>query len=762
MTGSKIQSFDLFKAAMGNPDYLTEINKDTKSQAHFLTTIEEGELTIPNILESIQIVKNPQIKSLLIIYLLSQKEYLSCLKGESLLHRLTLQDHHIPSRLNALVHQLDLKTLSPQLIEKLEPESAISILCSVPHFHQLTKLQVEALLERYPLYERHQVLTYWINHFALMPNAHYVLAHFMNIAGPNVIEELGKMEPSQKEAVVVNIIENLGLFHTIPNKFFDHANQESHLLLAIRLYLNGHYNRTCAFFINQLTKKLLDKNYPFSLEAVELLFFLNDKLAFKELATRTAYLTNRYLRTNALKGNAALFYQNKRINMPRMLQNMHLNPPIPGIPKEQKPSASPDESPFIKEVVQRGKSMNCFEYFLIHYKGSSEPILKLLNDYIEFYERSVDINTRNKAIHHIGFMLKRPEIDQTVKETIFSAFLNHPAFFDEQIIYHLFLFDAKRVIRYFGLRGGKENYQRVIDLCTLALKNLNAEKNQETIQIAQKALSEAQLELNFSNEYGLISDFINWIKRCWIYGWTGFFKPNSPNFVAPTSYYLEENNSSSSLSRTKNAESPQESETTLLNLLNKIALPLTQEKFEEIIKALERFSLQTMPKSELITRQKLHQLYHYVMKHREENEPLYHWLKDNQNPFVVNQFRLVALMLKEKSRGEIDSLLAQVNEDSDQLQYISDELDELMPELVVVPIKKPAPSSETSDFVASAGKILSKYTCEATVYAQSALSWAEGFFAKMKKPELTEEDTFEVEHIESFKTIINSKGTITT
>ncbi|CAM2858791.1 Dot/Icm secretion system substrate [Legionella steigerwaltii] len=762
MTGSKIQSFDLFKAAMGNLEYLTEINKDRVSQAKFLTALEEGELTIPDILESIQIVKNQQAKSLLIIYLLSQKEYLSCLKGDSLLNRLTLQDHHIPSRLNALVHQLDLKILSTQLISKLEPEAAISILCSVPHFHQLTKIQVEALLERYPLFERHKVLTYWINHFASMPNAHYILAHFMSIAGPNVIEELGKMEPNQKEAVVVNIIENLGLFHNIPNRFLEHANKESHLLLAIRLYLNGHYNKAYASYINQLTKRLLDKNHSFSLDAIELLFFLNDKLAFKELATRTAYFTNRYLRNNALKGNVALFYQNKRINIQRMLQNIHLNPPIPEIVKEQMQSVSSDESPFVGELIKRDKSINCFEYFLIHYKGSSEPIVKLLDDYMEFYERSVNIIIRNKAIHHIGFMLRRPEIDETVKEAIFSAFLNHPILFDEQVSYQLFLFDAKRVIRYFGLRGGKENYQRVIDLCTLALKNLNSEKNQEIIQIAQKALSEAQLELNFSNEYGFFSDFIKWIKRCWIYGWTGFFKPNAPNYVAPESVDLEENNASPSSKRAKSSISAQELETDLLALLNVITLPLTQDKFEEIIKALDSYSLQTMPKNELITRQKLHRLYHYAMTHKEENEIIYHWLKDNQNPFIVNQFRLLELMLREKSRDEIDSLLTQFNEDSDQLQYVSDELDSLLPELVVTPTPKHSKSAETSDFVASATKILSKYTCEATVYAQSALNWAEGFFTKMKKSAQEEEEAFEVEHIESFQKIINSKGTLTT
>ncbi|PWY56872.1 hypothetical protein DGG96_03900 [Legionella qingyii] len=756
MTGSKIQSFDLFKAAMGNPEYLKEINKDIGSQTQFLTTLEKEQFTAPNILESIKIVQSLKVKSLLIIHLLSQKEFLSYLRGDSLLNRLTQQDHHIPSRLNILVHQLDLETLSTQLIGKLEPEAAVSILCSIPHFHQLTKKQIEALIEQCPLYERHKVLTYWLYHFSSMPNAHYVLAHLMNIAGPNVIDELSKMESNQKELILINIIEHLGLFNNIPIKFLEYANKESHLILAIRLYLNGHYNKAYASYINQLAKRLLDKNHSFSLEAIELLFFLNDKLAFKELAKRTAFLTNRYLRNNAQLGNVALFYQNKRINIQRMLQTVYLNPTIPGGSKEQNQSLNSDENPFIEGLIKHDKSINCFEYFLIHYKGSPAPITKLINDYMEFYAGSENLRSRNQAIHHIGFMLRRPELDGTIKEAIFTAFLNHPIFFDEQLSYQLFLFDAKRIIRYFGLRGGKENYQRVIDLCSLALKNLNSENNQEIIQVAQQAIIEARQELTYTQNQGFFANLIKWIKRCWTYGWTGFFKPNPPDYVAPESWAPMENNKKTFTNRAKKNLQVPDPGKDLLDLLNKISLPLTQEKFEDIIKAFDSYSLLPMPKKELSTRHKLHTLYHYVMTHKESNEELCRWLKENQNPFIVNRFRLLELILKEKQRSEVDSLLAEVNEDSDHLQYVSDELDCPMPELIINPNPKPLKTQESTDFVTSASKVISEYACEATVYAQSAFHWAEGFFAKIKKPTQEEEDTFEVEHIESFKTAISN------
>ncbi|MFX9015966.1 type IV secretion protein Dot, partial [Acinetobacter baumannii] len=89
-----------------------------------------------------------------------------------------------------------------------------------------------------------------------------------------------------------------------------------------------------------------------------------------------------------------------------------------------------------------------------------------------------------------------------VKEAICTAFLNHPNLVDEQISYHMFLYDAKRVIRHLSQRGRKENYQRVINLCTLALKNLNSPGHQTVIQIAQQALAEAQIELSFAKVQG--------------------------------------------------------------------------------------------------------------------------------------------------------------------------------------------------------------------------------------------------------------------
>ncbi|MBI2785217.1 MAG: hypothetical protein HYX60_02455, partial [Legionella longbeachae] len=674
---SKIQSFELFKAAIGNPEYLTEITKDKSCQANFLMTIDQRNLSLPDILESIQIVKNQEVQSLLIIYLLRKKEYVTNLKGNSFLNRLNAKENHIPSRLNALVHQLDLKTLTTSMIEQLEPEAAVSILCSVPHFHQLTREQTEALITRYP---KHEFIAYWIYHFALMPNAHNLLAHLMKCAGTNIVDELIKMDSYQKDLIISNIIE------------------------------------------------------------------------------------------------IAIFYENNRINTQRMAQNIQLNPVVLETEKEsgllqtllnirntpikpQKQLITSEEHSFTEELMKYNRSINCFEYFLLHYQGSSELITRILDEYMAYYEQPENSKNRTKLMHHISFMLTRSEMNTLVKEAIFTSFLQHPFFFDEQISYQLFLFDAKRILRYFGLKGGEKNYQRVIDLCTVALRKLHSDKNQDLIQVAQKALFEAKLELSFTRKQGFFSNLIKFIRRCWIYGWRGFFKPNSPEYVVSESLTLEKNNLKLSKvkNRLKNNLLTQEPENDLSTLLNKTEPLSTQEQYADLIKALDLYSLQAMPKNEFTIRQQIHNLYHHAINTNKNGE-LYRWLQENQNPFVLNQFHLLELAFKEKSYREVQGFMEQVNQDSDQLKYVSDELNCMMPELRGGETPISEKDKTPTDFVVNTSKILSECVSGASEFVNNAKIWTKGFasglFAKINHKE--DEDGFIVEHIDSFHQKMNT------
>lgn len=283
---------DLFKAALGNEAYLAEINSNATSQLKFITTLEENQFTPQELIELINIMHEPRVRTLLIVRLLGQSEYLVNLKGESVLKRVAFKESRTePSRLNAWIHQLDVTILTTELINKLDPEAAVSLLCSVPHFHQLSTTQVQALLYKHL---HRELIFYWVRHYAFLPNAHYVLAHLMKLIYSEIIDAIKDQEPSKQVLLTSTIIEHLHLFHPLPKKLLLLVNQESHLILAMKLYLNGHYYEAYTSFIKQLTNSLLQANHAFSAEAIELLLALENVSELNEIQVRTRELTSNY------------------------------------------------------------------------------------------------------------------------------------------------------------------------------------------------------------------------------------------------------------------------------------------------------------------------------------------------------------------------------------------------------------------------------------------------------------------------------------
>lgn len=657
------EKIDIFKAALGNKAYLATINKSSKAQAEFITTLSQNKFSPQEIIELAQVVNDKQMRSLFIIHLLSQKEYLNSLKGESLLDRMDKKIHRsTPSRLNAWIHQLDITVLTPALIQRLDSEAAVSILCSVPHFHQLTEAQVNALLHKHL---EPELIIYWVKHFSHMPNAHYVLASLMKLVNTNIIDALSELEIHHKETVLTTIMTHLNLFHPLPKRLLTHLNSESHLILAMRLYLNGHFYHAYALFIEQLTQSLLNKQHNFSLATIELLFSLNDSSELGNTITRTKMITNRYLMTCAQEGNSTPFYRNGHINIHRMSQSMHV---IDGA----------EDCPLIKSLIKHNKSISYFEYFLIYYQGKIIPISQMLHDYLNYYSQQEKSFHRDKVLHHLGFLLTRDELNPEVKETLFATLLHHPELFDEFICHRLFLFNATKTIQHFGLRGGEKNYHIVITLCTNAIAKLNPEQHQHIIQIAEKARTEAELELRFSKEQGFFSSLIKHIKRCWIYGWTGLFTPNPPQYVIPEPEILHH---TSSDERTIFLNPYMQPVKELPDLLQEIQQhSVIQEQLEELISALQLYSLKEGLKDEFETRLKLHHLINHIINHKDENTGLHAWLMGNLEPFIRNQFRLLELSFKEKSPSEINTFCIEINECSDQLNYVTDELHCVTPE----------------------------------------------------------------------------------
>lgn len=715
---------ELFKAALGNAKYLTEVNSSPQEQLKFIATIEENQFTPQEIIESISIVKDKTVRSLLIIWLLSQKEYLTNLKGESFLDAINQNEPRTnPSRLNAWLHQLDVTVLTSELIAKLDSEAAVTLLCSIPHFHLLTEKQIQELMDKYL---RPELISYWMKHFALLPNAHFVLAHFMKRVYVNVIQVLTALEPKQKDDLLTNVIEHLPLFHPLPEKLLPYFYQESCLILAAKLYLNGHFNQAYSSFIQQVLTHLLEKQHSFSLAACKLLFELSDVEEFKEISSKTSMFTNWYIRTRAEHGDTTIWYQDGHLSTPKMLQPVCIKLP-PTNPEYPKQPTMPEECAWLKSIISQQKSINQFEYFLRYYKEGNVSIKKVVNDYLGYFTQTEPSEARTKAIHHLGILLLRNELCREAREALFSGFLHYPELLDEQIRNCLFFYDATKTIKYFGMQGGIANYQIIVNLCTFALDKLKPElaQNQARLKIAQEAKAEAEFELTLNQDTGFFSGIRKFIKRCLIYGWHGFFSPNLPKYMLPES---------ASIRKPLLAldEAPKAPNTLAMKefpiLLDELEKQvLTQKKLEGLIEAFKFYSLKTPFPDELNIRLKLHNLFRKIIDHKDYNKQLYAWLMKNNEPFLNNQTRLLELYLQERPLTEAIELVKKFDTSSDVFKRVAAELNCSLPEEHKKSFEKKESHTEVPDIVVKTTDTLTGYMNDVNEFAQTTWSWVSNF-----------------------------------
>ncbi|KTD61064.1 hypothetical protein [Legionella shakespearei] len=746
MLNNTPMNFELLKVALSSRKYLNEINRTEESREQFLNDLVASKIEYPQIIELIQIAKNRQIKSLLISFVLSQKEYLDNLQGESFLTQISTNKDHTPSRLNALTHQLDIKNLSLKDIEGLQPEAAVSILCAVPLFHHITEEQVDALIRHYP--ER-ALLIYWVKHFANLPNAYYMLAHLLKCDSSYLSAELNALDEVKKQEIITSILEHLELFKPLPKLLFE-GNKEQHLIRAIHFYLNGKHHEHYVAYIQRLAEHLMNKAYPLSLEAIQLLLSLNEHHVFSNLNNKTHYLMNHYLRVKANAGETELFYTKGKINILSMVQSVQLTAPQPveepepekgffdsllapakpDEPKQEKVWEKIPEHPIIKELAVRKKSVKSFDYFLMHYQGDGNKIKAVVKDYLDFHMQEGCTENRRVTLHHLSILMTRPEMPASIKEALYSAFLDYPDLYDEQISYSMLLFDTKRTLLHFGMQGGTEHYNHVINLCDEALKKLDPQKHEDTIQIVTQAQAEAKKELGFYEEKGFFARIFERFIRCWVYGWTGFFAPNLPVYVCP-SYEVKPVTSIPPFPEGEPAQGDSV-KANLSSLLLELETQYSEPKRDELIKILSTFSFSTNSRDELVIRHKINRLFQELRSNGKQNSEMNEWLIKNKSVFIANQFKLVEMVLLKDNQNELDSLIKQIDEDSTFLHSVANELNRDYPEFK----EKIVPAGEKSHAILPADVM-----GNATVLVNDAWEWTKngvwGLFAGTQVPQST-------------------------
>lgn len=686
MQSSAVMKFELLKMLLITPQYLASITKNTDSQTLFLNTLKINKYTPEELLELINITQDNQIKSLLITQLLSIKSYLERLMEQSVIDRLTKNALPIPSRLNPLVHQLSIEQLTLDQIKDLQPEAAVSILCSIPHFHLLKKDQVEALIGQYP---KPSLVDYWLNHYSLMPNAVFILAHLSRLLDWHVLSAIQQMDTQKQEHLIERVLKHLDLFNPGFKVLYE-GDKEKHLIQAINLYLNGKQHPHYIIYIRRLAGILLTQNHPLALETIQLILSLNGIKEFSELTSQTGDLTNYYLRTQAQAGDTELFYNSGLLNSNRMNLLIQLKRPLPVKTEERgflhnwlypeksnEPQAQTDknsvpENLLIQQLAKQGKSVKAIDYYLLHFNGNSKTISKLIQDYLGYYLQEGCTESRRRSLYLTAILINRPELKRSVREALYNSFLLFPELYDEQIRGWLFKYDAERTIKHFGQQAGVKNYKIIIELCTEVLKKLDSNKDEAKIKIANQALSEAKLELEFSENSGFFAQLFHRFIRCWKSGWTGFFSPNLPVYVAPFYTQPREEQSTLRLSPLNATIKPDKPETCLAQTLTALENKWTLQELDKLIETLSNTSLSLPPQDVLSLRNRINNLFHLLILDSKQNKAIESWLVKNQPNFNLNQFHLLELRLLQGDRMDIALLVKQIKEDANDLQPSKD------------------------------------------------------------------------------------------
>lgn len=674
------QHIHLFETALKDTKYIELICLNTAGEDQFLTTLSANKLTFEEMITLIETTPNNLIKSLMIFHILRTSYYLDSLEGDSLLLRLNDHEKHTPSRLNALIQMLDLSILSSLRIQQLQPEAAVSILCSIPHFHQFKLDQIRDLFKVYP---QNTVIAYWLQHFYAMPNAYFLLSQLLQLY-PKMVSDViqSPMYKLKKSALCRKMLEHLELF-SLQTSLLEGAHEEDFLARAIHLFLNGHEALAYKQYILFTADKLLNKSHVFSIKTTQQLIALQSREEFQLINNRTAYLTNYYLRKNAQAGDVQVFYTRGKPNVDSMIQPVQLKPIIPKIieTSAQDSTSMPtiiENTVLIDNLARHEKKVSAFDYFLMHCNEKTELINMAINDYLAYFSK----NNLSQFAHTTASLILRPELNTQIKETLFTAFLQHPTLHNEEIVLQLVQFDANRLFQYFGKQGTIQAYEHLIKLCKLIP---HKKLNEKHLAMVTQAEAEAVFELHIGEDTGFFSPLINFIKRCWFYGWTGFFKPNQPVYVIPASELrdittpnTEINTPLQVLSKSQNAAN------NLYQLLNEIQAPYAIESLDAIIEALRLYSAQHILTNESSLRTKMDALFPIILREIKQNENLRKWFSINSADFVSNRFRLIELRLYNNQ----NPLLSDIDDGDPLLQHLKNELSCQLPKQKIITLEK--------------------------------------------------------------------------
>ncbi len=698
------QELELFKAALGNPNHISTINDHISSQLHFINTVQDNSFTPWDILELIECCNDPQVRSLLIIVLFTQENFFNNLPKESILDQLSRDEPPSPSRINYWIQQLDTRVLTEQHLKNILPEAAVSLLVSISHFHVLDEPVIQLLFSKYL---RSDLLKYWLKHYALMPNAHLVLGHIVKFLYNEVFDLLNNQLKNESTLPVLymRMIEHLNLFPKFIRFFIKLKLKESHLEYAMKLYLNGHFYEIYPQLIGALAQQLAG----ISRSIMQLFFRLQGNQYLTEILKKKQLSVYQYIQETAEQGSTSLWFEQGELQPHLLLAQMRF-------PDHEYAMVPLPE--LFSNLPHVHQSISLFEYYLNFYKGSPKNLESLLREVLRLKQ------CKQHFFENLTLWLDNPLVSALTKSAIHRTFIEYAHEAPPEALYRLFNYDGINTLQYYGMQGGTSNFLKLFTCCQKLLQSPLTEAQKQMVLRAQL---EARLELTLHNYHGLFGALFKRFMRCYYYGWSGFFFPQPNAFTHPHKIISPPNFEEVLIPK----------KPSLAELLINRPETLNTEYLNQIILKLEEENLKNPMPHEYQIRKEIHQIIQIITQNDEMDAALRNWYNTHQVSCTRNLIRLVEITFLEGSLSDVQALLGESPEGSNQIKRLKDELfpkpismKPQPPELIT----EPEESNELMGELISAFNKVSSIATKTLTSVGNAIPWSFWQTSPEKKP----------------------------
>jgi|GEM_PF-6894821 len=532
------------RLALNNAVHNKAILRDETSRQAFLALLGHCRFPLNELISLCELKINPALKTLLATHVINREDYLARLEGSSLLNDLS---DHSEQRLKPVAQRIDLTHLPDKVLKNCLPEAAATLLCVVRQFHMLHAGRLLPLLSALGA-QRNAFIVWWITHYAAMPGADTPLLVLAQQEPKLFLSALAQMLPKKRHVLFRLLIQQ-----TTDSAFaeFAHYATDADLQYAMLRFWHGkQQDEALITKIHALIRCVCQSPDSLSLNSIQLLVKLGEIPAFQAVHALIKQASGDHLKHHAEQGNCSIFYDNGQINQQRLLRPIHLqaepaaaNPvsqgrlqkvgavlayllPLPSL------SAAKQDEPTVEDAPAPADNISAINYFLMHFKGDNNSLAACLQQYFQGFAAIEDEANIPPTLLLTASLLNRDDLDNGTRRAIFNSLLLYPCLLKGLIAAHVLQFDTAGLLKHVGRR---KDYQLVQQIASSALAaDTGTDRiisNANGIE-AQRAMAEARFESALQQVSGLFSGLRIWFRRCNFYGWSGFFRPNQPEYMA--------------------------------------------------------------------------------------------------------------------------------------------------------------------------------------------------------------------------------------